>query len=169
MTQNRDTGAEASEFGHAMAAFLAEKLGAQKLTVNSNEFEWNGQRITIRTARQGNTSVGVTYAMLDRIQLVIAAFECTPDEYELFSLLPTTYKQSMRDSKGKGKVGLVSKKTFVEHGQLVARIKTKDWSVPWNVKSSRAMARTELWMMPMPPLAPSKIGCALDRKYKLSL
>ena len=123
MTQNRDTGAEANDFGHATATLLAEKLGARKLSANSNEFEWNSQRVTIRTARQGNDSVGVTYVMLERIQLVIAAFEVEPNEYELYALPPATYKEHMRDSKNKGEVGLVRKKTFVEHRRLVARLK----------------------------------------------
>jgi hypothetical protein len=59
--------------------------------------------------------------MLERVQTVIAAFEVTPNEYELFSLSRDVFKQHMRDSKGEDKVGLVRKKIFLEQGAVVAR------------------------------------------------
>jgi hypothetical protein len=124
MTQNRETGAEAARFGHKAAALIAEEIGAQKLTSNSNEFEWNGKRVTIRTARQGNNQVGVLYDMLPRIQSVIAAFEFSPNEFELFSLSPDEFRRATRDSPtGKGHVGLVKKKDFVETGRLIRNVK----------------------------------------------
>lgn len=124
MTQNRDTGAEAARFGHTAAALIAEKIGAKKLTSNSNEFEWNGEHVTIRTARLGNNQVGVLYDMLKRVQFVIAAFEIAPNDFELLSLSPEIFQSAMRDSKtGKGRVGLVQKKVFAEKGQFVRRVK----------------------------------------------
>ncbi|HEY2572821.1 MAG TPA: hypothetical protein VGH65_02090, partial [Verrucomicrobiaceae bacterium] len=123
MTQNRETGAEAARFGHKAAALIAENIGAKKLTRNSNEFEWNGKRVTIRTARQGNNQVGVLYDMLPRMHSVIAAFETAPNEFELLSLSPEIFQSEMRDSKtGKGRVGLVRKKVFDEKGKLVGRV-----------------------------------------------
>src|SRR5579859_6012276 len=107
MTQNRDTGAEAARFGHTAAALIAEKIGAKKLTRNSNEFELSGKRVTIRTARQGNNQIGVLYDMLKRVQSVIGAFEIAPNEFELYSLSPDEFHKAMRDSPtGKGFVGL---------------------------------------------------------------
>lgn len=124
MPQNQNTGAEAARFGHEAAALIAEKLGAKKLTRNSNEFEWNGQRVTIRTARQGNNQVGVLYDMLERVQSVIGAFEIAPNEFELIYLSPEIFQAEMRDSNtGGGRVGLVRKKVFDEKGKSVARVK----------------------------------------------
>ena len=117
--QNRESGAEAAKFGHTTAALIGERIGAKKLKPRSNEFELKGKRVTIRTARQGNNQVGVLYAMLDRVQLVIGAFEIAPGEYELHSLSPAVYRESMRDSNtGKGRVGLVQKKVFAKKAVL---------------------------------------------------
>ena len=123
MTQNRETGAEAAQFGHKAATLIGEKIGAKKLKSNSNEFEWNGQRVTIRTARQGNNQVGVLYDMLRRVESVNGAFEIATSEFELFSLSPETYEEAMRDSNtGKGRVGLVQKRVFSEKGKFVATL-----------------------------------------------
>ena len=123
MSQNRNTGAAASEFGHRGAALIAEKLGARRVSSHSNEFEWNAERVTIRMAHQGNNQVGVLYSMLPCIKAVIAAFETAPDEYELFSLSPDVYREKMRDSNtGQGRVGLVQKKVFMERGRFVAKV-----------------------------------------------
>jgi hypothetical protein len=124
MTQNRQSGAEAAEFGHKAAALIGRSISAKKLTARSNEFDWRGKRVTIRTARQGNNQVGVLYAMLGRVQAVIAAFEVAPNKYELYSLSPETYREAMRDSKtGKGRVGLVQRKAFVEKGTFIVNVK----------------------------------------------
>jgi hypothetical protein len=123
MPQNQENGAEASEFGHKTAALIAGKIGADKLTSNSNEFKWNGKRVTIRIARQRNNQVGVLYAMLNRVEAVIGAFEITPNEYELMALPPDAFKKNLRDSAtGKGRVGLVRKKVFVEKGSFLAKV-----------------------------------------------
>jgi len=123
MRQSRETGAEAARFGHKAAALIAEQIGAKKLTRNSNEFHWNGNRVTIRTARQGNNQVGVLYDMLKRVQSVIGAFETTPNDFELLSLSPEIFQSEMRDSKtGTGRVGLVRKSVFAEKGKAVGRV-----------------------------------------------
>jgi hypothetical protein len=123
-TQNRESGAEAARFGLKAAALIGEKIGAKKSSSNSNEFVRNGKAVTIRTARQGNNQVGVLYGMLGRVQAIIGAFEIAPNEYELLSLSPEAYRDAMRDSKtGKGRVGLVQKKVFIEKGAFVAKVK----------------------------------------------
>ena len=123
MTQKGASGAEANEFGHKAAELIAQKLGAKKLGLKSNEFELKGRRVTIRMARLGNNQVGVLYAMLARVESVIGAFEVMPKEYELLSLSPGTYQAFMRDSRtGKGKVGLVTKKVFDAKGCSLGRV-----------------------------------------------
>ena len=123
MTQNHETGAEAARFGHKAAALIADQIGAKKLTRNSNEFQWNGKHVTIRTARQGNNQVGVLYEMLKRVQSVIGAFETAPNEFELLSLSPEIFQSEMRDSKtANGRVGLVRKIVFDEKGKHVGRV-----------------------------------------------
>jgi hypothetical protein len=99
MTQNRDSGAEAAKFGHKAAGLIAEKIGAKKLTSKSNEFDLKGNRVTIRTAHQGNNQVGVLYSMLGRVQSVIAAFEIAPNEYELLFAFPLARKVSRSNAR----------------------------------------------------------------------
>ena len=119
MTQDRESGAKTARFGHRTAAIIGERIGARKLTSRSNEFELNGKRITIRTAHQGTNQVGVLYAMLDRVQSVIGAFEIAPDEYKLLSLTPEIYRKAMRDPKtGRGRVGFGPQKGFCRKRQF---------------------------------------------------
>jgi len=123
MSQDAESGKRAAEYGHKTAAQVAEQIGAKRVTPHANEFEYKGQRVTIRTAREKTDSVGVTYNMLKRLQLVIGAFEVAPNEYELYSLSPHLYQANLRDSlTGKGKVGLVRRKVFLECGTFVARV-----------------------------------------------
>src|SRR3954451_2698030 len=103
MTQDRESGATAAKFGHAVATLIGNQIGAKKLSTKANEFELNGERITIRMAHIGTDQVGALYDMLNRVKTVIGAFEVLPNEYELLSLSPDIYQKHMRDSKtGKG-------------------------------------------------------------------
>lgn len=120
--QDRTSGARANLYGHETARFIARHLGAQPLTSHSNEFELNGQRVTIRCARRRTTSVGVTYGMLDRVERVIAAFEQETGSYRLYALLPNTYRKRSRDSKGEGRVGLVSRQVFYDEGDDLGEV-----------------------------------------------
>lgn len=123
MTQDRQSGAEAAKFGLEAAALIAEKIGAEKVKSGSNEFRYKGQLITMHTARGRTNQIGVTYATLDRVQLVISAFEKTPNVFELRALSPEVFRAEMRDSPtGRGRVGLVRKKVFDEKGQFNALV-----------------------------------------------
>ncbi len=116
MPQTRETGAAANEYGHATARAIAAKIGAVPVTEHSNEFAFQGKLVTIRCASQGDNQVGVLYTMLKRIDLVIAAFEEEHAQYRLFSMTPHLYATQLRDSKHAGKVGLVRKTQFKDHG-----------------------------------------------------
>jgi hypothetical protein len=123
MPQNHESGVEAREFGLRTAALIGEKIGARKIHSNGNEFDWNGQHVTIRTAHQKTNQVGVLLSMLDRVHTVIAAFESITNNYELYSLSPVEYRQRMRVPKSNaGRVGVVVKRIFVERGSFVAKV-----------------------------------------------
>jgi hypothetical protein len=125
MKQDKDSGSRAAKYGLAGAVAVAEKIGAKRVSSRSNEFELDGERITIRMAHIGNHQVGTLYEMLKRVKTVIGAFEIAPNEYELLSLSSDIYRkpQHMRDSKGR--VGLVRKKIFIDHGKSVATVKLR--------------------------------------------
>ncbi len=123
MSQTTESGREASEFGHRAAALIGQKLGARKISSRTNEFLWNGEFITIRTARIGNHQVGVLKGMLRRVKFVIAAFEIDSGGFELFSLPSENYELEMRDSLTNSAVGLVRKRIFIEKGGSVGQVR----------------------------------------------
>jgi hypothetical protein len=106
-----------------MARIIAAKIGAVSLTDHSNEFAYDGTIVTIRCAQLGDNQVGVLYTMLQRIDLVIGAFEEESGTYKLMATSPHLYKTQLRDSKNEGKVGLVRKTQFEELGKTISTIK----------------------------------------------
>src|SRR5436190_9748452 len=75
VSQDRNSGAEAAEWGRATARKIADALGARSTSHTSNEATYNAKRVVIKTAHQKTTSVGGTYEMLKRLVDVIAAWE----------------------------------------------------------------------------------------------
>jgi len=123
MAQNRKTGAEASKWGHDAATLIANQIGANRLSVIANDFEWKGLKVTLHSAAEGNSSVGVTYKTLSRIQLIVGAFEVAPGKFDLWSITPDACKDALRDSPtGKGKVALLTKGTFTEFGKFEQKV-----------------------------------------------
>lgn len=120
MPQDRFTGIKANQYGHFTSRLIGEKIGALSISDTSNEFSFEGQLITIRCAKIGNNQIGVTYGMLDRVDLIIAAFEIEKGQYPLYEISPALYKQFMRDSKNEGHVGLITKKVLEEHGKSMS-------------------------------------------------
>ena len=59
MSQTRESGAKAARLGHDAAKQLATKLGATRVSNAGNEFEPNGRRICIKSARKKTSSVDV--------------------------------------------------------------------------------------------------------------
>lgn len=117
MPQDAESGARANEYGHEVARKIAARIGAISVSETSNEFAHEGRLLTIRCAHEATTAVGVTYNMLGRVDAVVAAFEAADGGYVLYEMSPALYKLRMRDSKGEGKVGLVTKRDFRELGK----------------------------------------------------
>lgn len=128
MTQDHTSGAAGNAFGHETAPKIAHALGATLLGPGSNEAIWNDVRIVIKTAGMNTTSVGVIYEMLDRIDLVIAAFQHKDGSFDVYSLSSPVYAEHARDSQSsgaKGLVGLVTKKVFQEFGIRIKIVRCK--------------------------------------------
>jgi len=120
MPQDAKSGAAANEYGHEVAQLIGDKIGAIPVKDKSNEFALEGHLITIRCAHKRTMQVGVTYTMLNRVDKVIAAFEVAKKTYALYEMSPSLYKMNLRDSKGMGKVGLVTKKVFIDIGKALS-------------------------------------------------
>ena len=121
MPQDRDTGAAANEYGRETARKIAKKIGAPELQGSSNECALDGERIVIKCARLGTTSIGVTYRMLDHLDGILGAFELADGTYDLFVLEPGVVRENMSATRSKGasagKVGMVAKNIFVQLGR----------------------------------------------------
>jgi hypothetical protein len=116
MPQDAQSGGEANRWGRETAKAIAQRIGAVPVSETSNEFALHGRLITIRSARKGNASVGVTYDMLDRVDSVLAVFQREDGTFDMYEMSPSLYSMFMRDSKHEGKVGLVSKSDFTRYG-----------------------------------------------------
>jgi hypothetical protein len=78
MSQDRESGARASDYGLANAALLIKHLGGSGRKRNSNEFDFKGERVTIHSSKYRGgrpQSVGVTLICLDSVK---SSFGCIP-------------------------------------------------------------------------------------------
>jgi hypothetical protein len=122
MPQDRESGAAGNAFGHDTAPKIAAALGATMIGNASNEATYQGQHVVIKCAGKNTTSVGVTYTMLDSLDLILAAFQHKDGSFDVYSLGSDAYRQHMRDSRSRGAdgtVGLVTKKVFEQHGKRI--------------------------------------------------
>ena len=126
MPQDQSSGAAANEYGRATAKLIASAIGATMIGNRSNEAQYKGKRIVIKCARSATTSVGVTYEMQKNLHEILAAFETTKDKYEVFSLPVAIFSAKQRPTRSQGaaahKVGLVSRKVFIESGVFVSSV-----------------------------------------------
>lgn len=130
MAQDRDSGLEASRYGHVCARLIAKAIGAEMMSEKSNECLWNGRRVVIKTAHNRTTSVGVLYEMVDRIKAVIGAFEGNDGSYRVMQLPIERCAAVMRPTRSRGasagRVGMIDRKLFEDEGQLVAIVQVDE-------------------------------------------
>ena len=101
MGQNRISGAAANKYGHTMAVKVAQFLGLQLLSKNSNEVDLNGKRLVIKSARHRTSEIGISRIMLKRVQDIIVALEEKDASYTLLLIDPIWYRKKMRPSRSK--------------------------------------------------------------------
>ncbi len=128
MPQNRKSGAAAVEYGLETGRKIAKALGAKKIgNSRSNEYDLEGKKIVIKCARATTKSVGVPYHMLKRLDAVIGSFETEAGSYELYEMTPETYVRNMKPTRSKGassgRVGVVSKSTFIKRCNLIKTVR----------------------------------------------
>ncbi len=122
MPQDAESGQKARAYGLETAGRIGEQLGAERVSPSANEFIWKGRRVTIRCARHSTQDVGASYAMLDRVDSVIAALEQQNGSYHLFELSADVFLSPSRDSKNQGRIALVRRRVFEAQGTFVAAI-----------------------------------------------
>ena len=125
--QDQISGARASRWGHETAQALAREIGASDMRKTSNECRFKDQRTVIKCAAPATNSVGVTYRMLARLDVIIAAFQQGDATFELWSMTPEQFCLTMRETRSQdaaaGKVGLVSRRVFEQSGRHVGTVR----------------------------------------------
>jgi hypothetical protein len=123
MPQDKESGAEASQFGHECGERIANALGTRLRSGASNECEVNGERVVIKCARKDTTKVGVSYNMLTKLDAVLGAFEEPNGSYRVLRLPAqrSLMQEAPTASRGpsSGKVGMVNRAVFEQEGTLV--------------------------------------------------
>lgn len=119
-------GQKGNYFGRTYAALIAASIGAIMPSPDSNEAIHNNKRIVIKCARRKTSKIGVSYKMLNRLDFVLAAFECIDGSFDLHCLSAEIFKENMKNTKSKGpsagKVGVISKNEFIARGKFEGKI-----------------------------------------------
>ena len=127
MPQDRSSGAIANRWGRETARRIASQIGAAMHRPGSNEALLNGQRVVIKCAAPATDSVGVSYKMLDTLDSVIGAFQLDDGSFELWGISPQQFAAAMRETRSRGasagKVALVRKSVFLNHGKALGRVR----------------------------------------------
>jgi hypothetical protein len=130
MAHDRQSGLEASRYGHRCARAISKAIGAEMVGKKSNECIWKGQQVVIKTARSQTTSVGVLYNMVDRIKAVLGAFEQDDGSYRVMELPIERCAAIMRPTRSQGRsagrVGMIDRKVFEDEGRLVGIVEIDD-------------------------------------------
>lgn len=96
MSQNRQSGAAANEYGREYGSRIAAALGATKKRAGSNECDLNGETVSIKCAKLDTNRVGVYTSVLKRIDAVLGAFETVPNgPYDVYRLSKSKFMANM--------------------------------------------------------------------------
>lgn len=128
MPQGKVSGARAVEYGLQTAGKIAERLGGVKIgRERSNEYRIGDRNVVIKCARNTTGGVGVPYHMLDRVAAILGSFETEEGTYDIYEMVPETYRKHMRPTRSKGpsagRVGIVRKSAFFKYGSYVKSLR----------------------------------------------
>ena len=130
MPQDKHSGLAASRYGHKCARLIAKALGAQMLGNKSNECIWNAKRALIKTAHQRTLSIGILIHMIERIDVVLGAFEEENGSYRVLQLPISRCEEMMTPTRSQGRsrdrVGIIPRKVFQDEGKLVSVVRVGD-------------------------------------------
>ena len=126
MGQTKVTGIAADKWGRSMAKKVAQFLGTEILSPKSNEIELQGERLVIKCAHKNVPQIGLSLAMLNRVDGIIAAFEDKKGKYSLYRISPSWYKgnmvPSLSTSHSAHKVKMAPCKAVRKTGRFIAKM-----------------------------------------------
>ena len=97
MPQDQASGARARDFGYTMARVVAREIGAVLTdSARSNEAEFRGQRVVLKSARPRTSGIGVTEGTLARVDAVLAALGAPENVFHVYKIPVAWYREHMR-------------------------------------------------------------------------
>jgi len=128
MDQDRESGERARRFGKSAAIQCGALLKATRLSKRSNEFEYRGERICIKSARLGNKRIMATNALTDRVKAFVVALEIAPSIFELFYVPKRVFRRRskpMRSRRFEGKAREIDRESLVDQKCIRRAVKLK--------------------------------------------
>jgi len=123
MPQDQISGVKANTEGYIRAKSVAKYLGAVLTNPGrSNEATWNGKSICIKSARHGNTLIGVTSAMLSHVQSVVAAIQGPDGKFTIFEVSSAWFNSEMRVPAKWPNIGFVQCTKIRNAGVLIGSV-----------------------------------------------
>jgi len=123
MPQDEASGRAAVHYGRSMAQRVAQFLGAKLLSEFSNEAFLNDEPIVIKSAHQRTPEIGVSQAMLERVQTIVAALENPDRTYTIYGLNPEWYQRHMLPSRSRSphaqKIMMVKCRPIRREGRVI--------------------------------------------------
>ena len=127
MPQDRMSGMAGHQFGKAMAPLIARKLNTQLIGARSNECWYNGELAVIKTSGTKTSGIVVTYRMLNRVKMILAAFQTSPGLFSVYQLSADSFKSCMVPSKSaqhvkENSAGIVGRSQFINLGEFLTKV-----------------------------------------------
>jgi hypothetical protein len=124
--QDRASGAAGNKFGRECGAKIIEALGATKVKKGSNECLIEGIRASVHCARKHTSSVGVTKLCLQRLDVVVGAFEQEDGAFKVFQIPASLFKEQGTDTRSlgpsSGRVLKAPRTLFETQGELICTV-----------------------------------------------
>ena len=129
-SQDQTSGARANHWGRDTAQKIGQILGAKSISNKSNEFDLDGNRITIRCAKSRTNRVGLYNTMRDRVTFVIGAFQTDEGYFHLLRITPSEWKTHAHGASPSnpniGRISFVSRSTFHQIGEDLGEVDIED-------------------------------------------
>lgn len=105
--QDSNTGRRGNEVGRFIGQTVADYLNIE-LKRGSNQGDYKGRNVVIKSARKGNSQFGITNRMAEEIEDVILAKEVREGYFDLFIVEFDKIKDTGRPTASRGSIGRVT-------------------------------------------------------------
>lgn len=116
-----------------MGRGVARTIGASLVSQNGNEAAFRGERVVIKCARSGTSSIGVTRAMLSRLDAIYAGFEDAVGTLHLYRVSADAFRNGMyasRSGPADGRVQMISRAYAKTSGEKFRELKGDEvWAI----------------------------------------